>query len=291
MRQLFILLFFLVQFSSVAFCQTVQKISGKLSFGQGQKLQVELQLHTTIAQQVMGQAIDFTADATADHSFTVTNSTEDNSTLHHDMNRIRFIVDGMGRKINFDSQEESDLNGMFGGPVKEILSKKYDIIVDPSGRTLMAMPEKIELAAADNQTALLRAALRDVLAQIQPPKKGAPSIFKILPDKEVTVKDTWTESWKDENGSEDVAYILSEVNDSTIVVDYVASSNTVTKSVMFGNDVTTTMNSKTTGKIFLDRTTGLLREKTINTESNGTADTAAGSIPVTSKTTGTIKVK
>jgi Family of unknown function (DUF6263) len=274
-----------------SFCQTPQKISGKLSFFQGQSLQVELQVKTTIAQQIMGQAIDFNIDATANHSYTVTNTTDDNSTLHHDINRIRFSFDGMGNKMNFDSNEDKDINGRFGTPIKEILTKKYDIIVDPTGLVLMAIPEKIELADADNQAALLMTMLSDVKDLVQPPQKGKPSFFKILPDKEVGKGDTWTDSFTDDRGKTDIAYILTEINDTTIVIDYVSSSATITKSVMAGNDVTTKLSNKTTGKIFLHRNTGILKEKTINTESNGIAETASfGNLPVTSKTTGTIKV-
>ena len=58
-----------------------QKITGKLKFEQGQKLEIAMQLKTTISQQAMGQAIDFIVDATGVHSYIVTNSTEDNTCL------------------------------------------------------------------------------------------------------------------------------------------------------------------------------------------------------------------
>jgi hypothetical protein len=51
------------------------------------------------------------------------------------------------------------------------------------------------------------------------------------------------------------------------------------------------MNNAYTGKIIIDRASGMIREKTITTVSNGSTDAMGGTMPVTSKTTVTIKVK
>jgi hypothetical protein len=51
------------------------------------------------------------------------------------------------------------------------------------------------------------------------------------------------------------------------------------------------MNNKSTGKIIIDRATGIIREKTMKTDSNGNTETSFGTLPVTSATTITITVK
>jgi hypothetical protein len=51
------------------------------------------------------------------------------------------------------------------------------------------------------------------------------------------------------------------------------------------------MNSTSTGKIILDKITGIVKEKIINTESNGNTEAMGGTVPVTGKTTITIRVK
>jgi len=268
-----------------------QKLSGRLLFQQGQTFEISMKIKTTIAQQAMGQAIDFNVDASAGHSYRVTNSTDDNSTLHHRVQRISFSFDGMGQKMSFDSGREKDLNGQFGKPVKDMLDKKYDIIIDTAGNVLMAMPEKIKLAETDSRMAIITTMLKDVLDLVQPPQKGKASFFKTLPDNPVGKGDTWTSSYEINGGKADAAYVISDINDSTIVVDFAENSVTVTKAEMMGSETTTTMNNKSTGKIILDRVTGIIREKTINTESNGNTEASFGSLPVTSKTTTTITVK
>jgi hypothetical protein len=268
-----------------------QPVSGKLKLEQGQLLEITMQLKTSVAQQAGGQSIDFNVDATGNHSYKVTNTTEDNSTLHHQVKQIIFFVDGMGRKISFNSNIQKDIDGQFGKPIKDMLEKTYDIVIDTGGKVLMALPEKIQLAESDSRMAIISSLLKDVLDIVQPPQKGKASFFKVLPDSAGRKGDTWTESYSTSNGKFDAAYAISDINDSTIVVDFAANSVTVTKAEMMGGETTTTMNNKSTGKIFLDRNTGIMREKNINTESTGTTESSFGNLPVTSKTTTTIIVK
>jgi hypothetical protein len=268
-----------------------QSVQPKLKFEQGQTIQVNLQLKTNIVQQAMGQAIDFNVEANADHSFLVTNTTEDNSTLKHSVDRVGFNFDGMGQKRKFDSKEEKDLNGNFGKPVKEILEKKYDMIIDNNGNTMMAIPDKIVLGNDDPRMAIITSMLKDIFDLVQPPKQGSGSFFKVLPDSGSTKGKAWTESYPLSNGLFNAAYTISDITDSTIVVDFASNSVTISKAEMMGGETTTNMNNKSTGRIILDRVTGIIREKTMKTDSNGNTETAFGTLPVTSTTNITMKVK
>jgi Family of unknown function (DUF6263) len=287
MKQLFTLLSFI----SISAAAISQKVSGKLKFEQGQTFEVAIQVKNNIAQQAMGQSIDFSVDASGNHSYKVTNATEENNTLNHQVQHIAFTFDGMGQKKSFDSNQEKDLNGQFGKPIKDLLSKKYDIIIDPNGKTLMALPEKVQLAEMDSRLAIVTTMLKDVLDIVQPPQKGKGSFFKVLPDAETAKGEGWTESSITENGKFDASYTVSDINDSTVVVDFVATSLTVSKAEMMGSEMTTNMTNKSTGKIIMDRVTGIMREKTTTTDSNGNTESSFGTMPVTSKMTTTITVK
>jgi hypothetical protein len=268
-----------------------QQVSGKLKLEQGKMLNITMQVKTSVIQQAGDQSIDFNVDATCNHSFKVTNNTEDNSTLHHQLQRIRFSFEGMGPKRSFDSNVEKDMNGPFGKPMKEMLEKTYDIIIDSNGITLMALPEKIQFAETDNQLAIISSLLKDVIDLVQPPLKGKGSFFNVLPEPATGQGGVWTASYENENGKFNEAYTLSDITDSTIIVDFAASSVTITKAMMMGTETTTTLNNKSTGKIILDKITGIIREKTMNTESSGTTESAFGNLPVTSKTMTIITVK
>ncbi len=275
-----------------AFQLQAQTVNGKLKFDQGQKLDILLDMKSTITQQAMGQTIDFIANATANHSYKVTNATDDNTTLNHQVDTISFYFDGWGQKVKFNSGNEKDMKGMFGKPMKDVLDKKFSIIIDPTGNTMMAIPEKIKLAETDSRMAIIASLLREVTDLVQPPSKGAASFFKILPNSETAIGANWTESTESENSKGETTYTLQAITDSTVVIDFTGTSTTTATAEMMGQAMTTTMNNNHTGKIIADRVTGIIKEKTIATTSNGTTEGGSfGSIPVSSKTNTVITVR
>jgi Family of unknown function (DUF6263) len=268
-----------------------QPVSGKLLFEQGKTFNIQMEIKSSVAQQAGGQAIDFTVNGLALHSYNVRNVTDDNTTLQHKANKIGFTFDGMGQKRSFDSDNETDLNGPFGEPVKNLMNKEFNITIDPNGKALMVQPEKSERVKADDRLTMVFTMLKDITDVVYPPEKGEASFFKILPAKETSKGESWTGSGQDENGKFSNEYTLTEITDSTIIVDFKGTAVTTNKATMMGTETSTTMNSTITGKIILDKTTGIIKEKTITTESNGTIEAMGGTMPVTSKTTIIVKVK
>ena len=268
-----------------------QKVSGILKFEQGKTLSIHMEIKTSVAQQAMGNAIEFTADGSAIHSYKVINATTDNTTLHHAANKIAFTFEGMGQKRSFDSGNETDMTGQFGEPVKNILSKKFDLIVDANGKVLTIRPEKIDTIKADERLAIVLNMLKDITDIVYPPQKGEASFFKVLPINETAKGESWTDSLQNETGKFKTISTLSAITDSTIVVDFTGNATTISKAMMMGRETTTNMNSTSTGKIILDKTTGIVKEKIINTESNGNTEAMGGTVPVTGKTTIIIRVK
>jgi hypothetical protein len=268
-----------------------QKVASQLQFEQGKTLAINITVQNTVTQQAMGQAIDFSTSGTVLHSYTVTNSTGDNATLHHTINSLQFQFDGMGQKRSFDSGIEKDMKGQFGGLAKEMLEKSYDIIVDKSGKTLLAKPEKITLTIADDRMVIITDMLKELTEVIYPPKKGENSFFKILPEQEVGVGENWTENTIWETGKSTTTYTLSAITDSTIAVDFKTTANSATTSQMMGMEATRNMNSAATGKIILDKTTGIIKEKTSTVESNGTTEAMGTTMPLNAKSVIVIKVK
>ncbi len=285
-------------FASLTLLMTVdtlqaQQADGRLKFQQAQTFEIVLQTKTTIAQQAMGQAIDFNVDASGTHAYKVTNTTDNNHTLNHTVKRITFSFNGMGQKQSFDSDIPKDLNGQLGKPVKELLDKKYDMIIDPYGKVLLAMPDSFNTATSDNRMAIISSMMKDVVDLVQPPREGKASFFKVIPEKEggVNMGDSWTESGETITEKYNTAYTIAAITDTTIVVDFTTNSISVTKAEMMGSETTTTMNNKSTGKIIIDKLNGVIKEKTSTTDSNGNTETPFGTVPVTSKTTTTVTVK
>jgi len=281
-------LVFILMFSRSTWGQSTQ---GNLLFEEGKILNIQMELKSSVAQQAGGQAIDFNVDGLALHSFKVTNAAKDNTTLQHKANKIGFTFDGMGQKRSFDSDNEKDMEGPFSEPVKDILSKTFEMVIDPKGKVLTIRPEKMEPVKTDERLTMVFNMLKDITGVVYPPKKGDASFFKILPDNLPGIGDNWSDSGHHENGKFNTEYILSGITDSTIHVNFKGTSVITSKATMMGMETLTTMNSTNSGTIILDKKTGIIKEKIITTESNGNTEAMGGTMPVTSKTTIVIKVK
>ena len=97
----------------------------------------------------MGNAISFDADGEALYGYRVLETTATQTTLQHEGKKIAFAFDGMGQKRSFNSENKADLEGQFGEPVKKILSKKFDLVVDGYGTVISTRPETIDCAKYD----------------------------------------------------------------------------------------------------------------------------------------------
>lgn len=282
---LYFLLFSL--FSSTLYAQ---KVSGKLHFEPGKTIRVSMEVKNSITQQAGAQAIPFLVEGRVTHSYTITTATTGSATLHHELQGLDYHFDGMGQKISFDSENKADRQSASNKSFDEILSKKYDLVVDSSGTTLMTTPEKIEAVKPGDKMVILDDMLRDLTAVAYPPKKGSSCFFHVFPGYEVGAGDSWTDSSENDEKKSVTVSTLSAITDSTLIVDFKTTAVTHTKSEMMGMEASTVMNYTSSGKIVVDKLTGLVREKTIATDSNGNTSAMNTSLPITGKTTVTIHV-
>ena len=134
--------------------------------------------------------------------------------------------------------------------------------------------------------------LKEVFDVVQPPAIGTNSFFKILPDHPVSKGDSWSDSIETTEGKFNNNYILSDVSDSTLVVDVTGTSVTNSKlEIMPGMEISFLLNNKSTGKIIIDRKNNLPKERLLVTESNGTMQGLGGETPIISKSTITTKIE
>jgi len=269
---------------------TAQSVTGALGFTQGQTLAVSVELKNTMAQQAMGQSIDFSASGVARHQYVVSNQTGDNTTLHHTVQGIRFSFDGMGAKKSFDSDKPADLQSAFGKPIREWLKQSYHLIVDTVGKTMLVQPAAMPVLEQDDQLKFITGLLGDLMGVANPPAKNEPSLFAVLPAGNVAIGDTWNHTGSNREEQWSIDYTLTAITDTAIIVNFKGISNRQQQADMRGMTVTTTIKSLSTGSILLDPATRLLRQKTIHIESNGTAEMMGNSTPVSSKTDVLIQV-
>jgi hypothetical protein len=123
------------------------------------------------------------------------------------------------------------------------------------------------------------------------PKVGDATSFKILPDKELSKGETWVDSiQKSPDVKGKTTYTVSSITDSDVVLDFVQDAKMQKVQDAMGTEANIAMDLKVTGKITLDRKTGLLKQRVSNTEAKGNIEAAGQSLPMITKGTETVTV-
>jgi hypothetical protein len=123
------------------------------------------------------------------------------------------------------------------------------------------------------------------------PKEGDQSIFKILPDKTIAIGDTWNVD-SDLNGQKkSTVYKVNAINDADIILDYSEEITLNTKQQMMGTEATLTGSERSSGTVTLDKTTGILKSKTITRDGKSNLEAQGMIIPTTEKTTVSVTVR
>jgi hypothetical protein len=286
MKQLFLLV--LVSFSLIGFAQNADN---KLSFPKGKKLEMVSQTKAVITQELMGQPMEMNVTSSVTRSFDVEEVTKNTATIEHKIKRIQLSFDAMGQSQTFDSDKEQDLKSDMGKTIEKSLKNKYTMTVDENGNILSVKSDddNPNVPKENNQSDMMGNILSQFTEGLDIPKAGDASSFKILPNGTIAKGQSWTDSLQQgEKGL--VKYTVSEITGSEIFIDYTANGIIQKTQEAMGMQATVNLKNKTSGKITLDKKTGLLKQKTMTTEGAGTVDMAGQSVPMTNKITGSITV-
>lgn len=269
---------------------SAQKVSNKLTFKKGQKLEMVSQVNSVISMDMMGQSIDTKIDATITRLFDVADVAKGAATIEHKMKRMQMNFDvPMQGTQTFDTENETDMKGEGGKMAEKAMKNKYTMTLDPTGKITAVKadddnPNKNDSAVV--QADPMAGALSQIAAGMDLPKSGDLSEFKILPDYEVSKGQSWADSTKDSK----TVYTLTDITNTDIIIDYTEDATTQRTQEAQGMEITMSSKDKTTGKIILDKNTGLLKERTTTTNSEGTMEMMGQSLPMNTKLTKKITV-
>jgi hypothetical protein len=254
-----------------------QKVSNKLQFQKGQKLEVVTTVKS--ASQMMGQSMD--VNITSSRLLDVADVAGGNATIENKVKRLQVAFEGMGQNQSYDSEKEADRNSEMGKNFEKSLKNNFKMTVDPYGKVTAVEangdnPNKA--AAADDQQDMMSGMMNGILEGFSLPKVGDASEFAVLPAREVSKGDTWSDTTSaDKDMKRKATYTVSDVTSNEIVVDYTEETSTKATKEAMGMQMD------------IDNT-GLLKQKTVTSETSGTASVMGQEIPLDSKATKTVVV-
>jgi hypothetical protein len=272
--------------ASMAFAITgfSQKVNNKLSFQKGQKLEMETKVNSSISQ-AMGDA---TVDASFTQIFDVNDVANGNATIEHKIKHVTFNIESAMGQQSFDSDKEADMKSGPGKNLEKTLKSKYTVTLDPTGKVIGVKKDDDNPGTSKgDQSDMMSGMMSQFSNAFALPKEGDRSDFMVLPNREISKGETWTDTTGGINGS----YTVSDINDDEIIIDFKENGTTNRKQEAMGMEINISTTDKTTGRITLDRKTGLLKQKLSVTESEGNMEAMGQSIPISSKMTRTVTVK
>lgn len=281
---------FLIASIAIATTSFAQKANNTLQFKKGQKLEVTTETNKTSSVELMGQTIETKVTSTLNEVLDVQDANKSGATLQHSIKQLKFNLINPMQSQSFDSEKEADQNGEIGKMLGKNLKSKYIMTLDATGNVINVKTD--DTTDKNKETADMADLIAAQLGMnMIAPKVGEASSFKILPDKEVSAGDTWTDSSSANGQTKKTTYTVKSITANEIVLDYTEQLNINTTQQIMGTDATIKTNDNTTGTITLDKTSGLLKQRTANMEETGTMEAQGQSIPVKGKTSITVTVK
>lgn len=254
-----------------------QKINNSLAFEKGKKLEMTITVSSNVTS--MGNT---RIEAVIERSFDVEDMVNGNAVVEHKIKRIRFSMESMMGAESFDSENEDDRKGEIGKAMEKTLKNKYTMTLDATGKVIdIKKDDDNKTAAKDLNEEMIANILSQVGEGLQTPEVGESSDFKILPDRELTKGEAWTDSTTDRK----TTYTVEDITATDIIISFVEEKKVEKKQEIMGNEMTIVSVENSTGTITLDIKSGLLKEKSATTDSTGTLDVMGNTMPVVSNTT------
>lgn len=273
---------------ALAMNASAQKINNKIAFQKGQKLEMVSKVNSTISLEMMGQAIDSKVDATITRTFDVEDAGANGVTIEHKVKRVQTNLEiPMQGTQTFDSENEKDMKGESGKAMEKALKNKYTMTVADGKVTTVKADDDNPNKNASADDDMMGATMAQIVPGFDLPKAGDKFELAVLPAKELAKGDSWT----DTANQVKAVYTVSDITATDIVINYTEEGSTSRKQDAMGQEMTISSKDKTTGKIILDRKSGILKERTATTTSEGNMEVAGQSMPMNTKTTRTTTVK
>ena len=270
---------------AIALNVSAQKVSNKLSFQNGQKLEVTTNMNMT-SSSMLGES---SGNVINIDEYAVANTSAQETTIQKAAKKMKLSLSLMGKDYTIDSDKKEDMEGQFGAPIKDILHQKFEFSVDANGKITKVKADEKKSEANSGMMGMM---MPGMTAAAAAPKVGNPSFFKFLPDsREVGKGDTWVDSVNTVDNQSKTIYTVKDINDSEVILDFTEEGKGKATQSAMGMSIDVTSTSKSTGTITLDKTTGILKQRTATTDTESNMNMGGREMSSTMKTTAVTTVK
>lgn len=282
--------FFLAALSiaAVGFTGTTQaQSSGKLVIANKAKYAITNVVKSTTNMEMMGQSMDILADMTMLYNLDVTDVQPNKITVGSALIGMKMNTTAMGQNMTFDSDKKEDLDGDIGKAVAGEFNKVTTVEFNDNAQILSTKKEAAKESAEGAEAGM--SMIKNMGSMADDGTNGASMAFLVIPSG-INVGNSWADSSVKEELKVYRNYTLTALNGNEATVTLTGKQNTHRKTEQNGMEFEVNMESKMTGNITLDISTGIIKQKTISMDGTGATEVMGQSMPMTTKVTITTTV-
>ncbi|MEJ7586537.1 MAG: DUF6263 family protein [Ferruginibacter sp.] len=265
---------------------SAQTSPGKLLLIKGQKIQVDNVIKSVISQEMMGQAMEITIDASLTHQVEVKDKKKDSYLVTSTLTRLTTNGSMMGQEMKFDSDKKEDLESQAGQALKDQLNVSKEVEFNESAVLINGIKKDTAAGTGGEMMDIMN----DVIGGGNDESNGANAAFEVIPAGR-KVGDTWSDSSINEEIKTYRNYTLKEINGNDATVVLTGKQVTKKKVEKQGMEISVNIEGTLEGEGIIDLATGLVKQKTLVVNGAGNTEMMGQSMPVTTKITTTTTVK
>lgn len=258
--------------------------NNKLKLSNGQKIIVE---STTLIEASFGMGMELNSNSTAVNSLQVKNILDKVSTVSNTLTKLKVDMNMMGQPNNYDSENKAGNNTDMAKIFDERLNKTVDVDID--NNTGLAIEQKKIIKAKDTEGAN---PADDLLKMFSNTSDDAmvSGAFEIIPGGK-SIGDKWSDTTLAKDLKIIRTYSLKSItgNEAIIQLDIVAKAVNMLNFQEMEFEIKS--ETKTTGEIITDISTGLVKKRTSISDITGSLQMMGQDMPISAKSTSTLIYK
>ena len=266
--------------SSLLFAQTgsTKAAIKKIILPGGQKIIVESNI-TIEADLSMGMAIN--SNSTSQNLLEVKSSTDKTYTISNTLTKVKVNMNMMGQPTTYDSEKKDDNNSDIAKSFEDKLNKPVDITIDNVTGVAIKDDKKVKEKSADDENPMN--GLLGMFAE-STDEAVVSGAFELIPGGKAV-----GESWLDSTIAKDMktvrTYTLKSITGNEALIQLDVITTAANKLEVQGMEMEFKSNTKTTGEIVTDITTGQVKKKDTKSDITGSFQLMGQDVPITAKAT------
>ncbi len=258
--------------------------AGKIVIAPGQKITVASSISVE-ADLSMGMQLNSTS--TSENLLEAKSSTDKTYTISNTLTKVKVNMNMMGQPTNYDSEKKEGNNPDVAKAFDDKLNKPVDITIDNITGAVVKDDKNVKEKTGDDENTLN--GLLDMFAE-NSDDAVVSGAFELVPQGK-NIGDSWVDSTVSKDMKAVRTYTLKSITGNEAVIQLDVITTATNKLDVQGMEMEFKSNTKTTGEVVTDISTGQVKKKDTKSDITGSFQLMGQDVPITAKSSSTTTYK